>query len=113
MVNAFSLLSATLLVLAGNLSDRLGARRVFLGGLLAFAVTSAACGVAWSAVVLDVARATQGAAAAAVIASAFALVAETFPPHERGRALGTYGSFAALSFVVGPLAGGVLADSFG
>lgn len=113
VVNAFALLSATLLVLAGNLSDRFGARRVFLLGVLGFAGSSALCGLAWSALALDVARAAQGATSAVVTAGGLALLAGSYPASERGRALGLYSSVAALSFVVGPLAGGVLTDAFG
>jgi EmrB/QacA subfamily drug resistance transporter len=113
VVNAFALLSATLLVVAGNLSDRFGARRMFILGVLGFAGSSAWCGIAWSAVALDVARAAQGAASAVVTAAGLALLAGSYGPAERGRALGLYGSVAALSFVVGPLLGGALTDALG
>ena len=113
VVNAFALLSAALLVTAGNLSDRFGRRRVFIAGLLAFAVASAACGLAPSALMLDIARGAQGAASAAVTASGLAVLASGYPPAERGRALGFYSAIAALSFVVGPLVGGLLTDLYG
>lgn len=113
VVNAFALLSAALLVTAGDLSDRFGRRRVFVTGLLAFAAASAACGLAPSALLLDLARAAQGAAAAAVTASGLAVLAGSYSPGERGRALGVYSAIGALSFVVGPLLGGVLTDLFG
>jgi MFS family permease len=113
VVNAFALLSAALLVTAGNLNDRFGRRRVFVAGLLAFAGSSAACGLSSSALMLILARAAQGAAAAVVTASGLALLASIYPPPERGRALGIYGAIAALSFVVGPLVGGILTDVLG
>jgi len=113
VVNAFALLSAALLVTAGNLSDRFGRRRVFVVGLLAFAAASAACGLAPTVLLLDLARAAQGAAAAAVTASGLAVLASSYPSPERGRALGFYSAIAALSFVVGPLVGGVLTDLSG
>ena len=113
VVNAFALLSAALLVTAGDLSDRFGRRRVFVSGLLAFAGASAACGLSSSALMLDLARAAQGAAAAVVTASGLALLASIYPPAERGRALGVSAAIAALSFVVGPLAGGMLTDVLG
>jgi DHA2 family methylenomycin A resistance protein-like MFS transporter len=113
VVNAFTLLSAALLVTAGNLSDRFGKRRVFVAGLLGFAGASAACGLSSSALALDVARAAQGAAAAVVTASGLAVLASVYPAPERGRALGIYSAIGALSFVIGPLVGGVLTDTFG
>jgi EmrB/QacA subfamily drug resistance transporter len=84
-----------------------------VAGLLAFAGSSAVCGLASSALMLDLARAAQGAAAAVVTASGLALLASIYPPAERGRALGVYGAIAALSFVVGPLIGGMLTDLVG
>jgi len=113
VVNAFALLSATLLVVAGGLSDRFGARRVFVAGVAGFAVASAGCALTWSPVALDVARAAQGAASAVVVAGGLALLAGSYRAEERGRALGLYGSMAASSFVVGPLIGGLLTDAFG
>ncbi len=113
VVNAFALFSAALLVTAGKLSDRFGRRRVFVAGLLAFATASAACGLSSSALMLDLARAAQGAAVAVVTASGLAVLAGVYPPRERGRALGIYSAIAALSFVVGPLAGGLLTDLLG
>lgn len=113
VVNAFALLSAALLVTAGNLSDRFGRRRVFVAGLLAFAGASAVCGLAPTVLLLDLARAAQGAAAAAVTASGLAVLATSYSPTERGRALGVYSAVASLSFVVGPLLGGLLTDLSG
>jgi EmrB/QacA subfamily drug resistance transporter len=100
-------------VTAGDLSDRFGRRRVFVSGLLAFAGASAACGLSSSAIMLDLARAAQGAAAAVVTAGGLAVLASIYPPAERGRALGVSAAIAALSFVVGPLVGGTLTDVFG
>jgi EmrB/QacA subfamily drug resistance transporter len=100
-------------VTAGDLADRFGSRRVFVAGLLAFAGSSAACGFSPSMLVLDTARAAQGATAAVVAASGLALLVGLHPPADRGRALGISGAIAALSFVVGPLVGGVLTDTLG
>ena len=84
VVNAFALASAALLVTAGSLSDRLGRRRVFVAGLVAFAAASAACGLAPSALVLDMARAVQGASSAVVTAGGLAVLASLYPPGSGG-----------------------------
>jgi predicted MFS family arabinose efflux permease len=86
VVNAFALLSAALLVTAGDLSDRFGRRRVFVSGLLAFAGSSAICGISSSALMLDLARAAQGAAAAVVTAGGWRCSrASIRPRNEAGR----------------------------
>ncbi|GAA2716636.1 hypothetical protein Apa02nite_100250 [Actinoplanes palleronii] len=93
----------------GALSDRIGARPVLLGGLVAFAVASAVYALAGSAGWLWAARLGQGAAAAAFSPAASALVARLNPAAQHGRAFGSYGFFKSIGYTLGPLLGGVLA----
>ncbi len=99
----------------GALADRVGARPVLLGGLLAFAAASAAFVLAGEQDALAAARLAQGAAAAAFSPAAGALVARFSPADRRGRAFGSYGAWKGLGYTTGPLLGGglVAAGGFG
>ncbi|MER5915983.1 MFS transporter [Streptomyces sp. NPDC001982] len=92
----------------GTLADRIGARPVLLGGLVAFAVASALYVVADSPGWLWAARLGQGAAASAFSPSASALVARLNPAAKHGRAFGSYGFYKSVGYTLGPLLGGVL-----
>ncbi|MFD9960102.1 MFS transporter [Amycolatopsis sp. NPDC058986] len=94
--------------LFGALADRVGPRPVLLGGLLAFAVASAAFVVAGDPALVGLARLGQGAAAAAFSPAAGALVARLSPHNRRGRAFGGYGAWKGLGYALGPLLGGIL-----
>nr|WP_237519497.1 MFS transporter [Streptomyces sp. HUCO-GS316] len=93
----------------GTLADRIGARPVLLGGLVAFAAASALYAVADSPGWLWAARLGQGAAASAFSPSASALVARLNPAAKHGRAFGSYGFYKSIGYTLGPLLGGVLA----
>jgi EmrB/QacA subfamily drug resistance transporter len=100
---------AALLLSAGSLSDRIGARRAFGLGLVVFVLTSAACGIAPSLPVLLVARLAQGSAAAVMMPSAMALIREAFPdPGPRARALAVWAMGGAVASSAGPVLGGLL-----
>ncbi|MGI5459338.1 MFS transporter [Streptomyces sp. CA-249302] len=92
----------------GTLADRVGARPVLLGGLVAFAVASALYVLADSPGWLWAARLGQGAAASAFSPSASALVSRLNPAAEQGRAFGSYGFYKSIGYTLGPLLGGVL-----
>ncbi|WP_198679359.1 MFS transporter [Thermomonospora amylolytica] len=94
--------------LFGTLADRIGARPVLLGGLVAFAAASAAYAVADSPGWLWAARLGQGAAASAFSPSASALVARLNPAAGHGRAFGSYGFYKSIGYTLGPLLGGIL-----
>ncbi|MEU6646871.1 MFS transporter [Saccharomonospora sp. NPDC046836] len=92
----------------GSLADRIGPRPVLLGGLVAFAVASAAFVLAGNPALVGVARLGQGAAAAAFSPAAGALVARLSPQTRHGRAFGGYGAWKGLGYTLGPIIGGVL-----
>jgi DHA2 family methylenomycin A resistance protein-like MFS transporter len=104
---------ALLLLPAGELVDRFGARRLALSGLAVFAVGAAAGAVVSSFGALLVARVVQGAGAGLVSPAALAGAVSGFPPERRGTALGIWGASAGTSNLAGPLLGGLLTVAFG
>ncbi len=110
ILDAYFIVLAALLVPAGGLADRLGRKRVFLAGLLAFVVTSVGCALAPSWEALVAARVLQGAAAAVLAPASLALVLPEFPPARRATAVGIWGAAAALAAASGPPLGGVLVE---
>ncbi len=113
VIDASALTLAATVLIYGSLGDRLGRRRVFIGGMVAFSVVSMACGLAWSALALDILRAVQGLAAAAMLATALALIGATYSGRERNTALAVWGAGIGLALAVGPLVGGVLVETVG
>jgi NTE family protein len=111
VVNAYALAFAALLVVLGRAADRLGRRRVYLTGVAVFAVASAACAAAWSPGVLIAARSLQGAAAAAMIPAALALLLAAFPPQKWAAAIAAWGAVSAVAAGVGPPLGGLLVEA--
>jgi EmrB/QacA subfamily drug resistance transporter len=107
-VNAYTLTFAVLMITAAVLGDRFGRRRVFVTGLGAFSMASAACALAPSAGWLIAARAVQGAAAAMVMPLAMALLTAAFPAARRGWALGIFGGATGLAVGGGPVVGGAI-----
>ena len=109
VVDAYTLAFAALLLTGGALAERLGGRRVFTAGLVAFSAASAACGLAPSLGVLVAARAVQGAGAAALVPSSLLLLQAAYPDQRaRSRALGLWGAIAGIGAATGPIVGGVL-----
>jgi MFS transporter, DHA2 family, methylenomycin A resistance protein len=109
VVDGYTLLFAALLLFAGNLADRIGAKRAFGIGVALFGLTSAACALAPGIGSLVAARATQGAAAAVMLPASMALIREAFPdPARRARALGVWAVGGAVAAAAGPLLGGLL-----
>jgi MFS transporter, DHA2 family, methylenomycin A resistance protein len=114
VVDAYTLTFAALILSAGALGDRRGARRVLLGGFALFALASAACGLVPSIGALIAARAVQGIGAAALGACSLALLNRTYPgPAERARAIGLWTAGGAASLAAGPLIGGLLIAAVG
>ena len=109
VADGYTLMFAALLLSAGSLSDRIGARRAFAAGMVVFVLASVACGLAPSMSVLVAARFAQGGAAAAMMPSSMALIRQAFPDaRARGRAAGVWAMGGAVASSSGPVLGGVL-----
>ncbi|WGM32743.1 MFS transporter [Brevundimonas sp. NIBR11] len=108
--NAYLLTLGALVLIGGAAGDRFGRRRVFLVGVVLFALSSVACGLAPTAHLLIAGRAVQGIGAALLTPGALALIGATFPEKDRGAAFGAWAGAGALFGMVGPLIGGWLAD---
>src|SRR5258708_2136662 len=110
VIEAYSLLLSALLLVGGSLGDHYGRRRVFLIGVAVFAAASAWCGLAGGIGQLVLARAVQGFGAALLVPGSLALISSAFPEEERGRAIGTWSGFSAITAAIGPVLGGWLID---
>jgi EmrB/QacA subfamily drug resistance transporter len=111
VVEAYMLTLVSLLLVGGSLGDRLGRRRMFVAGLVAFGVTSILCAIAPSVEFLVGARALQGIAGALLVPGSLALVASAFEGEARGRAVGTWTAWTGIATVIGPAGGGALIEA--
>jgi MFS transporter, DHA2 family, methylenomycin A resistance protein len=114
-VDAYALAFAALMLSAGVLGDRFGARRLFVAGLILFAFASAACGFAMDATQLVTARALQGIGAAAMLPNSLVLLNQSCGHDDglRARAVGLWTAAGAVSIAAGPIVGGLLIAAFG
>jgi EmrB/QacA subfamily drug resistance transporter len=111
VVNAYTVTFAGFLLLGGRAADMLGRRRVFVAGLILFALASLAGGVADSQAVLIAARAVQGLGGAVIAPASLSILTTTFPEgHARNRAVGIWGAMGGVGGAVGVLLGGVITD---
>lgn len=106
VVESYALLLSSLLLLGGALGDLYGRARIFVCGVVIFAVGSAWCGFAHSITSLVVARGVQGIGAALLVPGSLALISASFSDKERGRAIGTWSGFTAITATLGPVLGG-------
>ena len=110
VVEAYSLFLSALLLVGGSLGDRYGRRRVFDIGVVIFAIASALCGFAGNIEELIIARAVQGIGAALLVPGSLALISSSFDEDKRGKAIGTWSGFSAITTAIGPVLGGWLVE---
>ncbi|RQV24379.1 MFS transporter [Burkholderia cenocepacia] len=114
VINAYALVFASLLLIAGALGDRWGAKRVFMAGYTIFTISSIGCGVAHSMQALIGWRLVQGAGAALLVPNSLAVLRAAFEDAtERSRAIGWWGAGGGIALAAGPLAGGLLIAAVG
>lgn len=109
--NAYLITLSSLILLGGSLGDLFGERRMFMVGVAGFGVTSVFCAAAPTIELLVVARALQGVFGALLTPAALAVIVATFPPDERGKAVGAWTAWGGIGTVLGPLIGGQLVDA--
>ena len=110
VIETYSLFLGGLLLVGGSLGDQFGRKRVFLVGVGLFTLASVACGLAPSVRGLIAARAIQGVGAAFLVPGSLAIISATFDGPDRGRAIGTWSGFSAITSGLGPVAGGWLIE---
>jgi EmrB/QacA subfamily drug resistance transporter len=112
-VNGYTLTLAAFILLGGSLGDRFGRRRVFVVGVVWFALASLLCALAPTLVALVLARALQGVGGALLTPGSLAMLQASFRPQDRARAIGAWTGFGGIATAIGPFAGGYLVESAG
>jgi EmrB/QacA subfamily drug resistance transporter len=111
VVESYALMLASLLLLGGSLGDLYGRRKIFICGVLLFAIGSSWCGLSSSITSLIVARGLQGIGAAFLVPGSLAIISASYTEDERGRAIGTWSGFTAITAAIGPVLGGWLVEN--
>ncbi|MBA2277412.1 MAG: DHA2 family efflux MFS transporter permease subunit, partial [Chloroflexia bacterium] len=112
VVQAYALVLAALILVGGSLGDRYGRRRIFAAGVGLFTVASIWCGFAPDLGQLIIARVIQGIGGAMLVPGSLAIISASFSGEERGRAIGTWSGFTAITSAIGPVIGGWLIETF-
>jgi EmrB/QacA subfamily drug resistance transporter len=110
-ISGYTLALASLILLGGSLGDRYGRRRVFLIGVVWFAVASLVCGLAQTTGQLVAARVLQGVGGALLTPGSLALIQSSFRPGDRAKAIGLWSALAGIAGLIGPFLGGILVDA--
>jgi EmrB/QacA subfamily drug resistance transporter len=110
VVESYALFLAALMLVGGSMGDRFGRRRIFCLGASLFALASIWCGVAPGIRQLIVARAVQGVGGALLVPGSLAMIRSSFPEQKRGKAIGTWSGFSAITAAIGPVFGGWLIE---
>ena len=110
VVESYGLFLGALILAGGSLGDLFGRRLIFVVGIAIFAVASAVCGAAWNIDQLIIARSVQGTGAALLVPGSLAIIGATFDENNRGRAIGTWSGFTAITTTIGPVLGGWLVE---
>ena len=111
VINAYLLALGSLVLVGGSLGDRFGRRTVFIIGIALFTAASVACGLAPGTGALIAARALQGVGAALLVPASLAIIGNVFEGEARGKAIGTWAAWAAITGAAGPVLGGWLVDT--
>ncbi len=106
VIESYALCLSALMLTGGSLGDLYGQRRVFGAGILVFSLGSAWCGVSPGIAQLVAARGLQGIGGALLVPGSLALISVSFPPEERGRAIGAWSGFTSITAAIGPVLGG-------